>query len=322
MFRSLRLALAACCLLGLAGCGAEEQNAAYFVETSEAPIASAPSGGDAGIGLTGGVDERYGAVTIQQRPVEGRPADDAPADDAPADGAARPQNVKPRIVYTADLTVVVEDFAAAETALPKLIEQHGGYIARSDVDRSVGDRLRGTWTVRIPVANYSAFLAGAGGLGVVEEKDETAKDVTAEFVDVEARLAGRRALETRLLELLAERPGKLTDVLELERELARVREEIETAEGRLRYLSNQTAFSTITLRVREERDYVPPTRPGFGERIAATWDNSLAALASFGRGLVLFAVAVAPFALTIGLPLALILWLIVRRVRRRRATRS
>ena len=300
-----------CCLLALVGCGAEA-NSEYFAETSEAPVASAPLGGDAGVGLTGGVDERYGAVTIQQPLEEGRPADDAPAADA-----ARPQSVKPRIVYTADLTVVAEDFAAAEAALPTLVDGLGGYLARSDVDRSVGDRLRGTWTVRIPVANYSAFLAGAGGLGVVEEKNETAKDVTAEFVDVEARLAGRRALEKRLLELLAERPGELKDVLELERELARVREEIETAEGRLRYLSNQTAFSTITLRVREERDYVPPRRPGFGERIAATWDNSLAALASFGRGLVLFAVAVAPFLLAIGLPAALIVWLAVRRVRRR-----
>ncbi len=244
---------------------------------------------------------------------EGRSTDLAPNADP-----ARPAAAKPRIIYTASLIVVVEDFAATEAGLPALVEKFGGYVAGSNVDRSMGDRLRGTWTVRIPATNYAAFLAGAGGLGVVEERNETARDVTAEFVDTEARIAGREALEKSLYELLENRPGDLKDILEVKRELARVREEIETAEGRLRYLSNQTSYSTITLNVREERDYVPPRRPGFSERIATTWDDSLAGLASFGRGVVLLAVAVAPFALVIGLPCALLLWWLIRRVRRSR----
>ncbi|QDT15537.1 DUF4349 domain-containing protein [Alienimonas californiensis] len=302
-FRFVAASLLASGLLALAGCGQEEANSRNFT-VSDAPASESP-GSD------------YDHLTIQL-PIEEGGEPSAPSD--AAGGDARPTAAKPKIIYTADLTVVVDDFAAAETAIPALVEKFGGYVAGSNVDRSTGDRLRGTWTVRVPVERYEAFLSGAGGLGVVEERDETARDVTAEFVDVEARLAGRRALETRLLELLAERPGELKDVLEIERELARVREEIETAEGRLRYLSNQTAYSTITLSVREERDYVPPRQPGFGERIAATWDNSLAALASFGRGLTLFVVAVTPFALVIGLPLALLIWTIVRRARRRRTT--
>ncbi|NNJ27707.1 DUF4349 domain-containing protein [Alienimonas chondri] len=316
MSRSIRFPLAALALLLLAGCGAEA--------TFDRANVSAPA-------MKGGTEESYemdaaglsNALTIQM-PIdemvagqEGRPTDPAPTADS-----ARPAAAKPKIIYTADLTVVVENFEGVEQAIPALVDKFGGYVAASDVDRSMGDRLRGTWTVRIPVASYDAFLAGAGGLGVVEEKGETARDVTAEFVDTEARLAGRRALETRLLELLAERPGELKDVLELERELARVREEIETAEGRLRYLSNQTAYSTITLQVREERDYVPPRRPGFGERIASTWDASLEALASFGRGLVLFLVAVAPFAVVIGLPIVLLFWLLIRRLRRVRTRRQ
>ncbi|MFH5805180.1 DUF4349 domain-containing protein [Alienimonas sp. DA493] len=310
MSRSPRLLLTASLLSllpAVAGCGVEADSE-RFAESKVGSL-NVPSGAEAP--SEAWADEA--AAIAGQRGETQSGATDPAADDA------RPAGVQPKIIYTADLTVVVDDFAAAETAIPALVEKFGGYIAGSNVDRSVGDRLRGTWTVRVPVANYNAFLSGAGGLGVVEERDESARDVTAEFVDVEARLAGRRALETRLLELLAERPGELKDVLEIERELARVREEIETAEGRLRYLSNQTAFSTITLNVREERDYVPPREPGFGERIATTWDNSLAALASFGRGLVLFVVAVAPFALVLGLPLVLLIWAIARRVRRRTA---
>jgi len=305
----LPLAAVSLLLLGLLGCGSESSSE-YFRDSSEE---SADYAAEAPASVVEGVDD-FQTLTIPL-PFEedGRPSDPAPTRDS-----ARPEGVKPKIIYTADLRVVVDDFAKAETAVPKLVEKFGGYVASSDVDRSMGDRLRGTWTVRIPAEKYNDFLAGAGGLGVVEDKSENARDVTAEFVDVQARLTGRRALETRLLELLAERPGELKDVLDLERELARVREEIETAEGRLRYLSNQTAFSTVTLNLREERDYEPPRAPGFGERIATTWENSLEALASFGRGLVLFAVAVAPFALTIGLPIALILWWLIRRVRRRR----
>ena len=245
----------------------------------------------------------------------GRSAGQPPTDPAP-NGDARPAGVKPKIIYTADLEVVVEDFAVAETALPKLADELGGYLASANVDRSSGRRLRGVWVVRIPVENYDAFLAGAGGLGVLEERDETARDVTAEFVDTESRLANRRKLEERLLELLAERPGELKDVLELERELARVRGEIETAEGRLRYLSNQTAYSTVTVRVREERNYVPPARPAFGARLADAFADGWEGVLSLARGTTLAAARATPFLVLFGLPAAFVLWLLVRRRRR------
>ena len=242
-------------------------------------------------------------------------------EDQPAE--ARPAGVKPRIIYTADVALVVDDFAAAEAAIPALIDRLGGYAASVDVDRSSGNRLRGTWVARVPVTEYEAFLAGTAGLGVVERIDQQARDVTAEFVDTEARLASRKTLEERLLGILADRPGKLTDVLEVERELARVRGELEQAEGRLRYLSNQTAFSTVTLNVREERDYEPPQAPTFGENIRRVWSDSLDALAAFGRGLVLFAVAATPWLVALGIPAVLCAWVLWRAAKRavRRVTR-
>ena len=279
--------------------------------------------------LAAGCGNEYPAVSARLEELsESAPAAEAVAGggfagkaksaESPETTGDRPAGVKPRIIYTADVTLVVDDFAAAEAAIPALIERLGGYVARADVDRSTGDRLRGTWVARVPVEKYEAFLTGTAGLGVVERQDQQATDVTAEYVDTEARLASRKTLEARLLEILADRPGKLTDVLEVERELARVREEVEQAEGRLRYLANQTAFSTVTLSVREERDYEPPTAPTFGERIARTWAESIDGLASFGRGLVLFAVAAAPWVVVLGLPAVLLLWVIVRRVRRGR----
>ena len=285
----------------LAGCGEEQ--------ASRAMLASAP--GERYFSAEAKSAGPEPTLTIQRPDPEGAPTDPRPEDA----GDARPEGVAPKIIYTADLSVVVENFAAAEAALPKLADDFGGYLASANVDRSVGDRLRGTWVVRIPVERYDAFLAGAGGLGTLERQEQTARDVTAEFVDVQSRLTNRRKLEERLLELLAERPGALKDVLELERELARVREEIETAEGRLRYLSNQTAYSTVTVRVREERNYVPPARPAFGGRLANAFADGWEGVASLARGTTLAAAWAAPFCLTVVLPVALIAWWVLRRRR-------
>ncbi|HWE41226.1 MAG TPA: DUF4349 domain-containing protein, partial [Gemmatimonadaceae bacterium] len=95
----------------------------------------------------------------------------------------------------------------------------------------------------------------------VETVNVTAEDVGEEFVDVTARMGNARRLEARLVELLATRTGKLEDVLQVERELARVREEIERYEGRIRYLRAQTAMSTMTVNVHEPLP-VLGTHPG------------------------------------------------------------
>jgi hypothetical protein len=94
-------------------------------------------------------------------------------------------------------------------------------------------------------------VGGLAPFGRVERVDVQAQDVGEEFVDVTARVANARRLEARLVELLARRTGKLEEVLAVERELARVREEIERHEGRLRYLRTRTATSTLTVTVHE-----------------------------------------------------------------------
>ncbi len=107
-------------------------------------------------------------------------------------------------------------------------------------------------------------------LGQVTKIAEATDDVTEEYIDVEARLANSKRLEERIVELLEERSGKLADILEIERELARVRETIERIEGQLRYLSNQTSLATITIELREQKDYVPPEPISFASQSKAS----------------------------------------------------
>ena len=104
-----------------------------------------------------------------------------------------------------------------------------------------------------------------------------AEDVGEEFTDITARVANAHRLEQRLIDLLATRTGKLPDVLDVERELARVREEIERMEGRLRYLKTQVATSTLTVTVHEAAPVVgePGSRGILAESFQQAWRNFL-----------------------------------------------
>jgi hypothetical protein len=103
----------------------------------------------------------------------------------------------------------------------------------------------------------------------------TAEDVGEEFVDITARVVNGRRLEERLVDLLATRTGRLQDVLAVERELARVREEIERHEGRLRYLRTRAAMSTLAVTLHEAKPIVGD-HPGYsviGEAFRQAWRN-------------------------------------------------
>ncbi len=231
--------------------------------------------------------------------------------------AATVEGVRPRIIYTATVQVVADDFAASSTKLTQLIEKMGGYVANASLDRSSGEARSGSWTVRIPVKQYGDFLTALDGIGFVESRTQNSEDVTMEYVDVEARIANLTRLEERFVALLQERTGKLEDVLKVEQELARVRGDIEQAQGRLRYLANKTDFSTVTITLREQKDYVPPRAPSFGERIATAWTNSLQSLRQAGELAVIAVVALAPWIMVAAVPVLAIVITIKLAMRRR-----
>jgi hypothetical protein len=153
----------------------------------------------------------------------------------------------------------------------------------------------------VPVATFEEFLNASGNLGVPERREQNGQDVTEEYVDLEARIRSKKQLEERILELLAANKGEIKDVIEVERELSRVRTEIEQMEGRLRYLADRTELTTVTLTVREEKEYQPPQAPGLGSQIAATWSNSTTGIWSLGKGIVLVAVATLPWLILVGI---------------------
>lgn len=239
--------------------------------------------------------------------------------DAPAE-AADPRTaatVERKIIYTATVGLVVEDFDATDRKIQALTQEAGGFVAEFREDRSYGDRQAGRWVVRIPTPRFQEFLDQVVTLGVPETRQIDAQDVTEEYVDLEARIANKKKLEQRILDLLENQTGEIKDVIAVETELARVREEIERMEGRLRFLANRVELTTITITAREEQDYIPPQAPSFTGKVRNVWSQSLTALRQAGEALVLTAVALAPWLVVLAvLGSPFLIWFV--RWRRRR----
>ena len=97
----------------------------------------------------------------------------------------------------------------------------------------------------------------AGKLGEIHNLNSDSQDVTEEYYDVEARIRNKKQEETRLNDLLAKAAGRLDEVLTLEREITRVRGDVEQLQGRLHVLDSVTAMSTVNLEISEIKEFVP-----------------------------------------------------------------
>ena len=137
--------------------------------------------------------------------------------------------------------------------------------------------------------------------------------MSEEFYDVQARLRNKRVEEARLLEVLKDATGKLSEVLEVEKELSRVREEIEQIEGRLRYLTDQTDLSTVTITLREEKNFAPDGPPTVATRLSRALFGSLEAMKETGIGLLVLLAGLLPWVVPLGVIAFAARWLIKRK---------
>lgn len=184
------------------------------------------------------------------------------------------------IIRTGNAFIEVDSIESAIAQVHSLAKLAGGYIANSSIQTGEGQQRQATLEIKIPSERYDQAISGLSGIGKLISSSTNALDVGEEFVDVSARVTNARRMEERLVNLLATRTGKLEDVLAVERELARVREEIERYEGRLRYLRTQVAMSTLSVTVSEPAPVVG--QPGSNvvvEALKQAWRNSVTVVA-------------------------------------------
>ncbi|GHC44216.1 DUF4349 domain-containing protein [Ulvibacter litoralis] len=151
-----------------------------------------------------------------------------------------------KIIKTARLVFETKDVNATHANVLQLASQYKGFI-QSDNSGKGYNRISRNMMVRVPTERFMDFINGVSeGVSYFDQKDISRQDVSEEFVDLEARLKAKRELEKRYLELLKQ-ARNVKEMLEIERELSNIREEIEAKQGRLQFLQNRVSMSTITL---------------------------------------------------------------------------
>jgi len=162
-----------------------------------------------------------------------------------------PSGLSVMIVRTGQASIEVDSLDRAIGALRMLAGRLGGYLANTSYQGGRDQHPSASIEIKVPSNRFDDLLSGISPLGKLEYANVSAQDVGEEYADIAARVANGKRLEARLVELLAARTGKLADILEVERELARVREEIERYEGRMRYLASHASLSSLTVSVHQ-----------------------------------------------------------------------
>jgi hypothetical protein len=183
-----------------------------------------------------------------------------------------PQVIKKKIIKDGRLGLQVKNVEKVKQHIDSLLKSVGGYYASENLqnsDQSSGYQL----TIRIPVISFEKFISGAeNSSGKVLFKEITARDVTEEFVDLQTRLASKRNSLARYNEIM-KKASSVKDIVEIEEAIRVLQEEIESSEGKLRFLNDCVDYSTLNLTISTEKDftYRPVKRNSFWEK----WKESI-----------------------------------------------
>lgn len=270
-------------------------------------VASCSSGGDASVPSLG----------------DGMPAQDGGEAALPQeDGGDTVGEEERRIIRTKTMRLEVDDTPDAVEAIRDLTRTHSGTVSDMQLatdseqwvyrEASDGSALRGWLTVRVPTDVYEDFVTEVAQLGVVTFQSEATSDVTQEHVDMSARLDNLRAQEARLREFF-DAADDVDDMLAIEKELGRVRGEIESLDAQVTYLERQASMATITVELTEPRAVVRPGGESWGFVEAVT--EGFRGAAQLMAGLMTFLIASAPLWI-IGAVVFLVVRVVLRRRRR------
>ncbi|MGG4266411.1 DUF4349 domain-containing protein [Peribacillus simplex] len=223
------------------------------------------------------------------------------------------------VIHQAQLQLQVKNLEKTQMKIERKANEYGGYIVQSNVNREDEERVEGTITVRIPEARFQDFLVDAEGqASEVVGRNVTGQDVTEQYVDLKARLKTKRAVEERLLAFMQD-AKKTEDLLKISSDLAMVQEGIEQLTGQMKYLENQTSYSTVTITLSQDRIVVP----AIDNKELNTWERTKKQLATSanlllkaGSGIIVFIIGNLPILIILGGAGAVVHWVMKRRSKR------
>jgi major membrane immunogen (membrane-anchored lipoprotein) len=310
--RLLAISLLMAALLLLAGCSRQDSRSASSApeqRSTTAPAAAPRSE----TGATAGKSSAQNPTDIQDGQMK-------PASLTSAQNSQTSVTVTERkLIRNADIILESGNPSESQRKVSSIAEAHGGFVVSSeskqtDAEGQLKPETIVTVTIRVPAAQFDAVINELRGTGSRVAQDKiTTQDVTEEYIDLEARIRAKQALEAQFMEIMKQ-ARTVQDALEVQRQLSDVRAEIERYEGRRRFLENQTSLSTINITMR------PPTQivstSGFLYSVKRAFSDGLDVAAAITLGLIQVFIALLPLLIFIGLPIFLAVRYLVRRAQR------
>lgn len=209
-----------------------------------------------------------------------------------------------KIIKDGSITVKTDNINTSKKGIDDLLKKLQAYYETEDLqnnDEAISYNLK----IRVPSANFEKLISTLeNGNDEIQSKNIQARDVTEEFVDIETRLANKRDYLKRYKELLS-RAQTVKDILTVEENIRNLQEEIESKEGRLKYLSDQVALSTLNIHLFKEKESTGKYQDSFLGRTKTSFKNGWASIVD----LVLWAIGIWPYLIT-----ATVAFFITRRI--------
>ena len=157
-----------------------------------------------------------------------------------------------KLIRNAIVELEILSFDNAVQKITAVANEEHGYIATTDSEKQANGKRRGQVVVKVLPENLDRFLQKIRSLGELKKQTLGTEDVTKAYFDTDARLKNAHVMEQRLIDMLKTKTGKVSDLLQVEKELGRVREEIEKMQGELKYWDSQVQFATVTISLAEK----------------------------------------------------------------------
>ena len=240
---------------------------------------------------------------------------------------ATAEAVERKIIRNAEITMEVPSTTDTQHKVTSIAEANGGFVVTSEAkQRENVDPAQRTLdiklVVRVPSTQFGVTFDEIKKLASnMPQENVSGQDVTEEFIDLEARIKTQKALELQFLEIMRQ-ANKVADALEVQRQIADVRTDIEKLEGRKRFLENRASLSTITVNIQTPKPAIAVTVPGFGQNLRDAVSDSVGIASELVLFFTRFVILMIPILIFVVLPSGLVARYLVRRAKRVRLAQA
>jgi hypothetical protein len=208
----------------------------------------------------------------------------AKAEEVTLEADSKNSIIEQKIIKTGDIKFETNNLDSTYKQIITAVKNHKA-IVQNDTEGKDDESVFRRLIVRIPSKNFDLFLSDISkGVAYFDNKEISSQDVTEEYIDIDARLKAKKVLESRYLELL-KKANKVTEMLEIEKQISVIREEIDAKEGQLRYMQSRVSMSTITIEFYKTVAEKSGVRVSYGTKIWNAITSGFNGFSSFFIGL-------------------------------------